>query len=137
MIMLAVLGIGAYLLFMRQAQAGTSSGYTAGRTYLQSPSVASGASSGLGGIITGLGSLFKTSNNSTGGSPTLDESLNTWTKIENANRADPLYQQGIKDYYGTSNTGDPYNSGYDTVASNPSPLVNWDSWFSGTGGMGD
>ncbi len=144
MIVLVGLGIAAYLLMSKNANAssGNGSGWMAGRQFLRSPADASQvgrapAPSDLGVITAGLAGLFGVKAAArAGASQTTAQGFAALDRIEKTNAVDPLYRTGAAEY-NESTTGDPYNSGYDAVASNPAPNVPWDSWFSGTGGMGD
>lgn len=143
-LLLVLLGAGVYFVMTRQAQAGgLNTAWLANRNTNVSPSTAQlvgQGAGGLGSLLSGVKGLFSGSNSSGATRmPTAQEiaaGVNNWGAIEQRNLADPLYQSGIKQY-NMSDTGDPYASYGDNVAANPSPLVSWDSWASGTGGMGD
>lgn len=141
LLMLLVLGAGVYYVMTHQARAGTNTGWLAGRNFMGSPSQASQVgqgAAGLGGLLGGLKGLFS-GNSSPSPLPTPAEQaagVATWANIEKTNLADPLYKAGMAEY-NHSSTGDPYASYGDSVAANPSPLVGWDAWYGGAGGMGD
>lgn len=139
LLMLLVLGAGVYYVMTHQARAGTNTGWLAGRNFMGSPSQASQVgqgAAGVGSLLGGLKGLFS-GNTSAAPLPTPAEikaGVTTWDNIEKTNLADPLYKAGMAEY-NNSSTGDPYASYGDTIAANPSPLVPFDAWLVGNGGM--